>query len=363
MSDSKFWIQAEIRIWRPFESKRKAGVEKDRETPFMEFSIRHFISGRIRLFLPSLCRKKIVAEAALAWLQTQPGVKKARLNYACASLVIEYDAKFEAVLRATLGRLSVMSVDELQKHIDPGNAPRAAARTAVELRPAKSPAMWRNSPLALPTLSLLLAFSANPVLRAINAPLMLWNGYPIALRAWRVWRREGRLNIDFLDALAITASLLQGNPMAGAIVTWLIKLGDWIRDLTAAGQRRAMSELLEFQAKTAWVVRDGAVTSIPASQLAIGDEVIAYPGEMIPVDGENYRRPRDDRSEIHHRRRIARDAGQRRAGIRRDCHPRWPAHHPRHPGRYRDNSRPDRRIGRVCSDRRHADAESCRKAR
>ena len=63
----------------------------------------------------------------------------------------------------------------------------------------------------------------------------------------------GRLNIDFLDTLAITASLLQGNPMAGAIVTWLIKLGDWIRDLTAAGSRRAINELLEFQSKTAWV--------------------------------------------------------------------------------------------------------------
>ena len=36
--------------------------------------------------------------------------------------------------------------------------------------------------------------------------------------------------------------------MAGAVVTWLIKLGDWIRDLTAAGSKRAIAELLEFQA-------------------------------------------------------------------------------------------------------------------
>src|SRR3974377_2325368 len=102
----------------------------------------------------------------------------------------------------------------------------------------------------------MLGFSMNPVVRPINMPLMLWNAYPIALRAWRVLRREGRLNIDFLDALALPASLLQGNPMAGAIAAWLIKLGDWIRDLTAAGTRRAISELLEFQTKTAWVVRD-----------------------------------------------------------------------------------------------------------
>jgi heavy metal translocating P-type ATPase len=252
----------------------------------MEFSVRHFISGRIRLHLPSLCRKKAVAEAALVWLQAQPGVKGARLNYDCASLVIEYDVKFESLLRAMLGRLSMMSIDDLQKLVDPGKLGPAAPRAAAPLEPAKPPSLWRSTPLGLPTLSLLLAFSANPIVRAINTPLMLWNGYPIALRAWRVWRREGRLNIDFLDTLAITASLLQGNPLAGAIVTWLIKLGDWIRDLTAAGQRKAMSELLEFQSKTAWVLRDGVVTSIPASQLAIGDEVIVYPGEMIPVDGE-----------------------------------------------------------------------------
>ena len=47
----------------------------------MEFSVRHFISGRIRLHLPALCRKKSVAETALVWLQKQPGVKAARLNY------------------------------------------------------------------------------------------------------------------------------------------------------------------------------------------------------------------------------------------------------------------------------------------
>src|SRR5262249_57487241 len=89
-------------------------------------------------------------------------------------------------------------------------------------------------PPALPPIPLALAFVANPLVHAVNMPLMLWNAYPIALRAWRVWRREGRLNVDFLDVLAITASLLQGNPVAGAIVTWLIKLADFIRAFTPA---------------------------------------------------------------------------------------------------------------------------------
>jgi heavy metal translocating P-type ATPase len=252
----------------------------------MEFSVRHFISGRIRLHLPSLCRKQKLAEAALTWLQAQQGIKSARLNFACGCLIIEYDPSFEGILRATLGRLSLMSLDELALLVAPEKGAAVAPRPAAVPGPPARESLWRRTPLGLPTLSLLMAFSANPVVTAINMPLMLYNAYPIALRAWRVWRREGRLNIDFLDTLAITASLLQGNPMAGAIVTWLIKLGDWIRDLTAAGTRRAISELLEFQTKTAWVIRDNVITPVPASELIAGDEVVIYPGEIIPVDGE-----------------------------------------------------------------------------
>ena len=111
-----------------------------------------------------------------------------------------------------------------------------------------------------------MAFSANPVIAAVNMPLMLWNALPIAKRAWRVWDNERRLNVDFLDTLAISSSIMQGVPMAGCIVTWLIKLGDWIRDLTAAGSRRAISELLEFQSKSAWVLRDGHDHSDPGQR-------------------------------------------------------------------------------------------------
>jgi Heavy metal associated domain 2 len=71
----------------------------------MEFSVRHFILGRIRLHLPSLCRRQKLAERTLAWLCAQKGIKQARINYACASLVIEYDAAYEGILRATIGRL------------------------------------------------------------------------------------------------------------------------------------------------------------------------------------------------------------------------------------------------------------------
>src|SRR3984957_1404813 len=247
----------------------------------MEFSVRHSMPGRIRLNIPALCHKRSLAEGLLGWLSGQPGIKTARINYDCASLVLEYDPAHEPVLRTLLDRFRDISPSELK--LLAANAQAVPAQVNANPPP---PTVSKRNPLALPTLSLLMAFSSNPVVVGINLPLMLWNAVPIARRAWKVWDTERRLNIDVLDTLAITSSILQGVPMAGCIVTWLIKLGDWIRDLTAAGSRRAINELLEFQSKSAWVLRDGVVESISANDLAEGDLVVVYPGEMISVDGE-----------------------------------------------------------------------------
>ena len=123
----------------------------------------------------------------------------------------------------------------------------------AQVAPEKLPARLDASVLALPSVSLALAFSANPVAIAVNVPLMLWNAWPIAKRAWGIWRREKRLNVDFLDTLAISASIVQGLTVTGGIITWLVRLGDWIRDLTAIGSKRAIAELMEFQGRSALV--------------------------------------------------------------------------------------------------------------
>ncbi len=254
----------------------------------MQFAIRHFMPGRVRLAIPALCYDRELAEEMLAWLRAQSAVISARINYACASLVVEYEVAHEPMFRMLLGQLRLMSLEDVREltrlagtHLDHGQ--HLAQELIAKVERAEEP---KRHPLLLPTVSLGLAFFANPVAMAVNIPLMLWNGYPIAARAFRVVRDERRLNVDFLDTLAILASLAQGNHVAGSLITWLIKLGDWIRDLTAAGSKRAIGDLLEFQSKTAWILRDGSVVSIPARDVQVGDHVIVYPGEMIPVDGE-----------------------------------------------------------------------------
>ena len=251
----------------------------------MEFSVRHYMKGRVRLYIPDLCRDRGLSENAIGWLKQQQAVRNVRINYDCSSLVIDFDSKYEELFRNLFGRLRLITKNDLAAIISMGlseSPTRHEARELLNNNASRIP----NYPLTLPTLSLVMAFAANPWIRLINTPLILWNAYPIAVRAYDVWRKEKRLNVDFLDTLAICASLIQGNLVAGSLITWLIKLGDWIRDLTASGSKRAISDLLEYRNKTAWVLREGNIVSVESDHLRVGDHVVVFPGEMIPVDGE-----------------------------------------------------------------------------
>ncbi len=245
----------------------------------MQYSIRHALPGRIRLHIALLQRQTELSDAMLRWLESQDWIRTARINFGCASLIIDYDPEQKDQLDALLFGFSCASLDDLAM-IAASLAPAPVAARRDEAPPR------RRMPMLLPTVSLGLAFSANPLVMALNTPLILWNAAPIFKRAWHIWSHERRLNIDFLDALAISASLVQRLMVTGALITWLISLGDWIRDLTAAGSKRAVGQLLEFQDKTAWLVRDGEIVAVPARDLAVGDIIVVHHGEMIPVDGE-----------------------------------------------------------------------------
>jgi Cu2+-exporting ATPase len=253
----------------------------------MKISTLHWIPGRVRFHVPDLRLKTATGEKVLAWLRRQDGVRSVRANYDCGSLVIGYDESSRDMIETMVAYLQCMTLREVKALIvrmETDAEPDLAEPSTVA--PDKAPPRIGPSVLALPTASFALALSANPVAIAVNIPLMVWNALPIGRRAWSVWQRERRLNVDFLDIVAIAASIGQGLLLTGSLITWLIRLGDWIRDLTAAGSKRAIAELMDFQTRTAWLVKDGVVVSVRAADLADGDCVMVYPGEMIPVDGE-----------------------------------------------------------------------------
>ena len=115
----------------------------------MEFAIRHYIPGRVRVHAPWLCHRRTLAEATFAWLRKFPGVKTVRANYECCSVVIEYERSSEAAARMLLGRLRSLTVHDLRMLVGTNQA--AETPSEPDEPPEKQFLPPQRAPLILPT--------------------------------------------------------------------------------------------------------------------------------------------------------------------------------------------------------------------
>src|SRR5699024_3490675 len=70
-----------------------------------------------------------------------------------------------------------------------------------------------------------------------------------------------------------------------AILITLILFGKYLEASAKGKTTKAISELLNLQAKQARVIRNGEETMIPIEDVAVGEHLVVKPGEKIPVDG------------------------------------------------------------------------------
>lgn len=113
------------------------------------------------------------------------------------------------------------------------------------------------------------------------APVLL----PLLKRAYAAVAQEGRLTVDVLDASATALLGVQGQFSMATFMVWLINLGDYIRDATVSQTKAAVESVLAYRESSAWVVKGRRKIRVPVSKIGVGDTVIVYPGERIPVDG------------------------------------------------------------------------------
>ncbi|MBF9232153.1 heavy metal translocating P-type ATPase [Microvirga alba] len=73
---------------------------------------------------------------------------------------------------------------------------------------------------------------------------------------------------------------------AAAVIVTLILLGRYLEARAKGRTSDAIKHLLNLQAKTARVVRDGASLEVPLEEVLAGDMVQVRPGEKVPVDGD-----------------------------------------------------------------------------
>jgi len=72
---------------------------------------------------------------------------------------------------------------------------------------------------------------------------------------------------------------------SAAVIITLVLLGRYLEARAKSHTSDAIRALIDLQAKSARVVRNGIEVDLPVQEVAVGDIVVVRPGEKIPVDG------------------------------------------------------------------------------
>ncbi len=233
----------------------------------------HQLPGRIRFRVDRLRYDQSFGGSLKKRLTATEGIDKIHLNCWASSLVIYYQPRKQPDIENCLKYL--LKELETTKNI------------SQEDKPKKPLEEW--SSLRIPAWSTILSLGAVklniPGLKLIAIFMLLRAAFPVVKRAYNsVWNNH-QLNIDCLDTLALTFSGLQGQLVTPSLILTLHELGDIIREKTARSTERETSSLLDTIGHFAWVEREQKIIQIESDGVKIGETVVVYPGESIPVDG------------------------------------------------------------------------------
>ena len=129
---------------------------------------------------------------------------------------------------------------------------------------------------------------------ALAAPVLFypgWTTYKSAVKA--ITHRSA--NMDVLIMLGTLASFLTGPPSfvapianyagVGAMIMAFHLTGRYIETKAKGRASQAIRRLLELEAKTATILREGREVEVPMDEVLVGDVIIIRPGAKIPTDG------------------------------------------------------------------------------
>lgn len=112
-----------------------------------------------------------------------------------------------------------------------------------------------------------------------------FNGFPIVWGAIKGLINK-EVNVDELVSLAIIASLIQGEFLAAAVVSFVMTLGGLIEQVTSESARKAIRSLIGIAPQTATVVIGEVEKAVPIEEVSVGDLILIKPGDRIPVDAK-----------------------------------------------------------------------------
>jgi len=237
-------------------------------------------------------------------LKKTPGVEEASVNYANEQATVAFDTKKAS--EKDLER-AVKSIGYTAHFESNENADLAEKERNNELKKLKK-TLYLSGVLTLILISSMLPgmpmFLSNPwLLWLLATPVQFIAGKRFYQGAWS-GLKNGSSNMDSLVALGTSVAYFYSAAVtafsswfsqygidqhvyfeaSAAIITFIL-LGKYLEIRAKARTSSAIKELLNLQAKTAMIKKDGNWVEVPIEQVVVGDIVLVKPGQKIPVDG------------------------------------------------------------------------------
>ena len=209
------------------------------------------------------------------------GVISADLNFASATLLVEYDPDaqpLEAVVRVVEGTgHGIARLDET------GSATPAPERPWLDRHLAEVATVGSG---VFSVVGAVLAWADMPETAAIAAYAVA-----IAFGGLLVWRRamvslKARiLDMNVLMSVAVFGAAALGEWGEGATVFFLFALGGLLESRSLERTRRSIRDLMDLAPEVARVNRGPAWVETPVAEVHVGETLQVRPGERIPLDG------------------------------------------------------------------------------
>ncbi len=98
--------------------------------------------------------------------------------------------------------------------------------------------------------------------------------------------RNKKLQVEVLDAAAITASTLTEDYKTASSVMFLLKIGDILEEWTHKKSVDDLARRMSLNIDKVWLINEGEELEVKSSDIKCGDSVVVRVGNMIPFDGE-----------------------------------------------------------------------------
>ena len=119
---------------------------------------------------------------------------------------------------------------------------------------------------------------------------------PIAA-AYTIWRSiafvwkgircllQRKLEVEVLDALSISASILRSDFSTASSVMFLLTVGSLLEEWTRKKSLDDLARSMALNVDKVWVRAEGGEVLVPLTKVHPGDEIVVRSGNMIPLDG------------------------------------------------------------------------------